>query len=156
MKGLKTQLQYLQRQNQSLKEENENKKRIIEAVPNQNNKLLKLNHEIYNKNNVTHYQEKFTKECAKHNNFQRTRETATKRIKQSLEKDINNSDNKNCFISLNRFRRLFYENNNNDENESVKNNIDSTKTLQNDQRNKKIFEESIIIMIKIKALVDRK
>ena len=46
MKGLKTQLQYLQRQNQSLKEENENKKRIIEAVPNQNNKLLKLNHDI--------------------------------------------------------------------------------------------------------------
>ena len=38
---LKTQLQYLQRENQSLKEENENKRRRIETVLNQN-KLLKL------------------------------------------------------------------------------------------------------------------
>ena len=38
---LKTQLQYLQRGNQSLKEENENKRRRIETVLNQN-KLLKL------------------------------------------------------------------------------------------------------------------
>ena len=38
---LKTQLQYLQRENQSLKEENGNKRRRIETVLNQN-KLLKL------------------------------------------------------------------------------------------------------------------
>ena len=61
MTELKTQLQYLQRENQSLKEENENKKRIIETMLNQNNELLKLYHEIYNKNNVTHYQEKSTR-----------------------------------------------------------------------------------------------
>ena len=59
---LKTQLQYLQRENQSLKEGNENKRRIIEIVLKQNNELLKVNHEIYNKNNVTHYQEKSIKE----------------------------------------------------------------------------------------------
>ena len=34
---LKTQLQYLQRENQSLKEKNENKRKIIETVLNQNN-----------------------------------------------------------------------------------------------------------------------
>ena len=38
---LKTQLQYLPRENQSLKEENGNKRRRIETVLNQN-KLLKL------------------------------------------------------------------------------------------------------------------
>ena len=36
---LKTKLQYLQRENQHLKEENENKRRRIEAVLNQNNEL---------------------------------------------------------------------------------------------------------------------
>ena len=34
---LKTQLQYLQRENQTLKEENENKRRRIKTVLNQNN-----------------------------------------------------------------------------------------------------------------------
>ena len=34
---LKTQLQYLQRENQSLKEKNENKRKIIETVLNRNN-----------------------------------------------------------------------------------------------------------------------
>ena len=53
---LKTKLQYLEKENQSLKEENENKRRRIEIVLNQTNELLKLNHEIYNKNKVTHYQ----------------------------------------------------------------------------------------------------
>ena len=43
---LKTKLQYLQRESQSLKEKNENKRRRIETVLNQNNELLKLNHEI--------------------------------------------------------------------------------------------------------------
>ena len=74
---LKTQLQYLQRENQSLKEENENKRRMIETVLNPNNELLKLNHEIYNKNNVTHYQEKSIKECPKRDDFQIASKTAT-------------------------------------------------------------------------------
>ena len=138
MKGLKTQLQYLQRQNQSLKEENENKKRIIEAVPNQNNKLLKLNHEIYNKNNVTHYQEKSIKKCPKRNDFQIASKTDTKKTKQSLEKDMDNSNSNNGFVPPNHFEKLFYEDNNYD-NESVTNNIDSTKTLQNGQMNKENF-----------------
>ena len=87
---LKTQLQYLQRENQSLKEGNENKRRIIEIVLKQNNELLKVNHEIYNKNNVTHYQEK----CPKgDDDFQIARKTAAKKIKQSLEKGTDNSNN---------------------------------------------------------------
>ena len=49
MTELKTNLQYLEKENQSLKEENENKRKIIETVLNQNNELLKLNHEIYKK-----------------------------------------------------------------------------------------------------------
>ena len=40
---------------------------------------------------------------------------------------------------LNRFGRLFYEDNNNDENESITNNTDSIKTLLNDQINKENF-----------------
>ena len=52
---------------------------------------------------------------------------------------MDNSNNNNRFISPNRFGRLFYEDNNNDDNESVTNNIDSTKTLQNDQINKENF-----------------
>ena len=76
---LKTELQYLQRENQSSKEENESKRRIIETVQNQNKELLKLNHEIYNKNNVTHYQEKSIKECLKRNDFQIASTTATKK-----------------------------------------------------------------------------
>ena len=88
MTELKTQLQYLERENQSLKEENENKRIIIETVLNQNNELLKLNHEIYNKINVTHYQEKSIKECPKSNDFQIASKTAAKKIKQSLEKEI--------------------------------------------------------------------
>ena len=75
---LKTKLQYLERgRSQSLKEENENKRRRIETVLNQNNELLKLNHEIYNKNNVTHYQEKSIKECPKQDDFQIASKTAT-------------------------------------------------------------------------------
>ena len=50
LRELKAKLQYLKRENQSLKEENEDKRRIIETGLNQNNELLKLNHEIYNKN----------------------------------------------------------------------------------------------------------
>ena len=50
-----------------------------------------------------------------------------------------NSNNNNRFISRNRFRRLFYEGNNNNDNESVTDNIDSPKTLQNDQTNKENF-----------------
>ena len=34
---------------------------------------------------------------------------------------------------------MFYEDKNNDDDESVTNNIDSTKTLQNDQKNKEHF-----------------
>ena len=49
---------------------------------------------------------------------------------------MGNSNNNNRFISPNRFGRLFYEDNNNDDNENVTNNIDSTKTLENDQINK--------------------
>ena len=139
---LKTQLQYLQRENQSLKEENENKRQIIETVLNQNNELLKLNHEIYNKNNVTHHQEKSIKECPKRNDFQIASATATKKIKQALEKNMNNSNNNNRFISPNRFGRLFYDDNNNDDNISVTNSIGSSKTLQNndnDQINKEYY-----------------
>ena len=43
---------------------------------------------------------------------------------------MDNSHNNNRFISPNRFGRLFYEDNNNDDNESARN-IDSTKTLRN-------------------------
>ena len=137
---LKTKLQYLEKENKSLKEENENKRRRIETVLNQNNKLLKLNHKIYNKNNVTYYQEKSIKECSKEDDFQVASKNATKKIKQSLEKDMdNNSNNNNCFISPNRFGRLFYEDNNKDDNESITNNTDSTKTLLNDQINKENF-----------------
>ena len=136
---LKTKLQYLEKENRSLKEENENKRRRIETVLNQNNELLKLNHEIYNKNNVTHYQEKSIEECPKQDDFQVASKTATKKIKQSLEKDMDNSNNNNCFISPNRFGRLFYEDNNNDDNERITNNTDSTKTLLNYQINKENF-----------------
>ena len=139
---LKTKLQYLEKEYQSLKEENENKRKIIDTVPNQNNELLKLNHEIYNKNNVTHYQEKSIKECPKQDDFQVVGKTATKRIKQSLEKDMDNSNNNNRFISPNRFGRLFYEDNNNDDNESITNNTDSTKTLLNNQTNKENFAKN--------------
>ena len=128
-------LQYLHRENQLLKEENENKRRRIETVLQQNNELLKLNHDIYNKNNVTDYQEKSIKECPKRNDFQIASTTATKKIKQSLEKDTDNSNNNNRFISPNRFGRLFYEDNNNDDNESATNNIDSIETLQNNNNN---------------------
>ena len=82
MTELKTKLQYLQRENQSLKEENENKRRRIETVLNQNNELLKLNHEIYSKINVMDYQEKSIKECPKQDDFQISRKTAAKKIKQ--------------------------------------------------------------------------
>ena len=51
---------------------------------------------------------------------------------------MDNSNN-NQFISPNCFERLFYEDENNDGNESMTNNIDSTKTLQNDQINKENF-----------------
>ena len=73
---------------------------------NQNNELLKLNPEIYNKNNVTHYEEKSIKECPKRNNFQVASKTVTKKIKQSLEKDMDNNNDNNCIISPNRFGRL--------------------------------------------------
>ena len=43
------------------------------------------------------------------------------------------------FISPDRFARLFYEDYNNDNNEGVTNNINSTKTPQNDQINKENF-----------------
>ena len=42
MTELKTQLQYLQRANQSLKEENENKRKRIETVLNENNELFTI------------------------------------------------------------------------------------------------------------------
>ena len=154
---LKTKLQYLEKENQSLKEENENKRKIIETVLNQNNESLKLNHEIYNKNNATHYQEKSIKECLKQGDFQVASKTPTLKIKQSLEKDMGNSNNNNRFISPNRFARLFYEDNNNDGNKSItNNNHDSTKTLLNDQINKENFAKIIMTMIKTKTLVDRK
>ena len=56
-----------------------------------------------------------------------------------MENDTDNSNNNNRFISRNRFGRLFYEGNNNNDNESVTDNIDSPKTLQNDQTNKENF-----------------
>ena len=115
------------------------KRRRIETVLNQNKELLKLNYEIYNKNNVTHYQEKSIKENSKHDDFQIASKTATKKIKQSLEKDMDISNNNNRFISPNCSGRLFYEDNNNDDNESVTNNTDSIKTLLNDQTNKENF-----------------
>ena len=43
------------------------------------------------------------------------------------------------FHFSNRFGRLFYEDNNNDDNESVTNNIDSTKTLLNNEISKENF-----------------
>ena len=154
---LKTKLQYLEKENQSLKEENENKRKIIETVLNQNSELLKLNHEIYNKNNATHYQEKSINECPKQDDFQVASKTATKKIKQSLEKDMDNSNNNNRFISPNRFARLFYEDNNNEDNESItNNNTDSTKTLLNDQINKENFAKNYNNNDKKKTLVDRK
>ena len=50
---------------------------------------------------------------------------------------MDNSYNNNHFISPNHFGRLFYEDNSNDDNESVTNNTD--KTLLNDQINKENF-----------------
>ena len=50
---------------------------------------------------------------------------------------MDNSNNNNHFISPNHFGRLFYEDNSNDDNESVTNNTD--KTLLNDQINKENF-----------------
>ena len=70
---------------------------------NQNNELLKLNREMYNKNNVTHYQERSIKECPKHNDFQMASATDTENIKQSLKKNMDNSNNNNRFISPNHF-----------------------------------------------------
>ena len=51
---------------------------------------------------------------------------------------MDNSNSNNRFISPNRSEKLFYEDNN-DDNESVTNNTDSTKTLQNGQMNKENF-----------------
>ena len=79
LKELKTKLQYLEKENQSLKKENENKRKIIETALNQNNELFKLNHEIHNKNNVTHYQEKSIKECPKQDDLQVASKTSTKK-----------------------------------------------------------------------------
>ena len=60
-----------------------------------------------------------------------------------MEKDRDNSNNNNRFISPNRFGRLFYEDNNNDDNESItKHNTNSTKTLLNDQINKENFPKN--------------
>ena len=103
------------------------KTKVIETVLNQNNKLLKLNHEIYNKNNITQYQEKSIKECPKRNDFQIASKTTTKKNQIIIGKGNSNSHNR--FISPNHFERLFYEDNNND-NETVTNNIDSTKTTK--------------------------
>ena len=55
---------------------------------------------------------------------------------------MDNSNNNNRFISPNRFGRLFYEDNNNDDNESMTNNTDSTKTLLNEQINKENFAKN--------------
>ena len=53
---------------------------------------------------------------------------------------MDNSNKNNHFISPNHFGRLFYEDNSNDDNESVTNDTDSTdKTLLNDQINKENF-----------------
>ena len=55
---------------------------------------------------------------------------------------MDKTNNNNWFISPSRFGRLFYEDNNNDDNKSVTNKVDSTKTLQNnnnDQINKECF-----------------
>ena len=82
------------------------------------------------------------KECPKRNDFQIASATATKKIKQALEKNMDNSNNNNRFISPNRFGRLFYDDNNNDDNISVTNSIGSSKTLQNndnDQINKEYY-----------------
>ena len=109
---------------------------------NQDNELLKLSHGIHNKNNATHHQEKPIKECPKRNDFQIASATATNKIKQALEKNMNNSNNNNRFISPNRFGRLFYDDNNNDDNISVTDSIGSSKTLQNndnDQINKEYY-----------------
>ena len=54
---------------------------------------------------------------------------------------MDNSNKNNHFISPNRFGRLFYEDNNNDDNESITNNTDSTKTHLNDQINKENFSK---------------
>ena len=51
---------------------------------------------------------------------------------------MDNSNSNNGFVPPNHFEKLFYEDNNYD-NESVTNNIDSTKTLQNGQMNKENF-----------------
>ena len=61
-----------------------------------------------------------------------------RKTKQALEKDMDNSNSNNGFVPPNHFEKLFYEDNNYD-NESVTNNIDSTKTLQNGQMNKGNF-----------------
>ena len=61
-----------------------------------------------------------------------------RKTKQALEKDMDNSNSNNGFVPPNHFEKLFYEDNNYD-NESVTNNIDSTKTLQNGQMNKENF-----------------
>ena len=56
---------------------------------------------------------------------------------------MDNSNNNNRFISPNRFARLFYEDNNNDDNKSItSNNTDSIKTLLNDQINKENFAKN--------------
>ena len=115
---------------------------VTVTVLNQNNKLLKLNHEIYNKNNVTHHQEKSIKECPKRKDFHTASATATKRTEQALEKNMNTGNNNNHFISPSRFGRLFYDDNNNDDNISVTNSIGGSKTLQNndnDQINKEYY-----------------
>ena len=83
------------------------------------------------------------KKKKKKDDFQVASKTATKKIKQSLERDMGNSNNNNRFISPNRFARLFYEVKNNDDNESItNNNTDSTKTLLNDQINKENFAKN--------------
>ena len=112
-------MQYLQRESHSLKEENKNKRRIG-TVLHQNNKLLKLNHEIYNKNNLMHYQEKSFEEYPKRNDFQIASKTATK------EKSNNYQDRIWIIVitiiaSFHLIVSVFYEDSNNDDNESMAN-----------------------------------
>ena len=51
-----------------------------------------------------------------------------------MDKDMDNNNKNNRFISPNRIGRSLY-----DDNESITNSIDNTKTLQNDQINKENF-----------------
>ena len=101
---MKSRLQSYERENQSLKDENVNKKNVIDTILHQNNELLKLNHAVSNRNQTENDGDMIKKSSASlpHNDFQRPTKTAYNHT--PLKTNTNDT-----FISTNRFGNRFYD-----------------------------------------------